>query len=67
MELRCSWQALPFGLSVVLSDLQLLHGGLWMAAGGVFAVCAWFGWLFEWWWGLALRLLGMNLWSEAPF
>jgi hypothetical protein len=67
LELRCSWRAHPFGLSVVLSGLQLLHGGLWMVMGGVFVVCAWFGWLLERWWGLALRLLGMSLRSETPF
>jgi hypothetical protein len=35
LELRCSWQAHSFGLSVVLSGLQMLRGGLWMVAGGV--------------------------------
>jgi hypothetical protein len=38
-----------------------------MVVGGVFAVCVWFRWLFEWWWGLALRLLGMILQPEALF
>jgi hypothetical protein len=38
-----------------------------MVAGGVLVVCVWFGWLSEWWWGLALQLLGMSLRSEAPF
>jgi hypothetical protein len=37
-----------------------------MVAGGMFGVCVWFGWLFERWWGLALRPLGMSLQSEAP-
>jgi hypothetical protein len=38
-----------------------------MIAGGVFAVCVWFGWLFERWLGLVLWLLGMSLRLEAPF
>jgi hypothetical protein len=38
-----------------------------MVAGGVFAVCVWFGWLFERWWRHALQLLGMSLRSKAPF
>jgi hypothetical protein len=44
-------------LSVVLSDLWLLYGGLWVVAGVV----------FERWWGLALHPLGMNLRPMAPF
>jgi hypothetical protein len=38
-----------------------------MIAGGIFVVCVWFGWLFEQWLGLVLWLLGMSLWSKAPF
>jgi hypothetical protein len=38
-----------------------------MIAGGVFAVCVWFGWLFERWLGLVLWLLGISLRLEAPF
>jgi hypothetical protein len=38
-----------------------------MIVGGMFAVCVWFGWLFERWLGLVLWLLGMTLQPEAPF
>jgi hypothetical protein len=47
---------------VVLLGLHLLREGLWIVMGVVFVACAWFGWL-----GLALQLLGMNLWPEATF
>jgi hypothetical protein len=38
-----------------------------MIASGKFVVCVWFGWLFERWLGLVLRLLGMCLRLEAFF
>jgi hypothetical protein len=61
LGLRYSWRAPLLGLLVVLLGMHLLHEGLWMVMGVVFAACAWFGWLFERWLGLALRLLGMRL------
>jgi hypothetical protein len=36
-----------------------------MVAGGLFGICVWFVRLYEWWWGLALRPLGMSLRPEA--
>jgi hypothetical protein len=38
-----------------------------MVVSGVFLVCMQFGQLFERWWGLALRPLGMSLRPKAPF
>jgi hypothetical protein len=67
LGLRYSWRAPPLGLLVVLLGLHLLREGLWIVMGVVFVACAWFGWMFERWLGLALRLLGMNLWPEATF
>jgi hypothetical protein len=37
-----------------------------MLVGGLFGVCAWFGWLFELWRGHDLQPLGMSLLPEAP-
>jgi hypothetical protein len=38
-----------------------------MVVDGIFVVCEWLGQLFERWWGLALRPLGMRLRPKAPF
>jgi hypothetical protein len=54
-------------MAVVLSGMWVLYGGLRMIAGGMFVLCAWFGWLFERWLGLVLWLPGMSLWMEALF
>jgi hypothetical protein len=53
--------------ATVLSGLWVSYEGLQMIAGGMFVVCAWFGWLFERWLGLVLWLLGTSLLSESPF
>jgi hypothetical protein len=48
LEWKCSGRAPLLELAAILSGMWVFYGGLQMIVGGMFVVCVWFGWLFEW-------------------